>query len=54
MDLGRSYSELRRTQGLLIQLYIYVLEDEIEELEVELGRLARLANGKEKRKLNYT
>ncbi|MBM9546200.1 hypothetical protein JWG40_04185 [Leptospira sp. 201903074] len=48
MDLGRSYAELRRTQGLLIQLYIFVLEDEIEELEIELGRLARLANGKEK------
>ncbi|TGL08191.1 hypothetical protein EHQ43_03880 [Leptospira bouyouniensis] len=48
MDLGKSYAELRRTQALLIQLYIHVLEDEIEELEIELGRLARLANGKEK------
>ncbi|MCU0823119.1 MAG: hypothetical protein MUF77_00570 [Leptospira sp.] len=48
MDLGRSYSELRRTQGLLIYLYKNVLEDEIEELETELGRLARVANGKEK------
>lgn len=48
MDLGKSYAELRRTQGLLIQLYINVLEDEIEELEIELGRLARLANGREK------
>ncbi|TGN17098.1 adhesin OmpL37 family surface protein [Leptospira idonii] len=48
MDLGRSYAELRRTQGLLIKLYILVLEDEIADLDVELGRLARLANGKEK------
>ncbi|MDF3820707.1 hypothetical protein P3G55_12390 [Leptospira sp. 96542] len=48
MDLGRSYAELRRTQGLLIQLYILVLDDEIEELDKELGRLARLSKGKEK------
>jgi hypothetical protein len=48
MDLGRSYAELRRTQGLLIRLYAQVLEKEILELEVELGKLARMANGKEK------
>lgn len=48
MDLGTSYAELRRTQGLLIQLYKDVLEDEIGELEIELGRLARISNGKEK------
>lgn len=48
MDLGKSYAELRRTQELLIQLYIFVLEDEISELDAELGRLARIANGKEK------
>jgi|JI8StandDraft_1071087.scaffolds.fasta_scaffold01085_6 hypothetical protein len=48
MDLGRSYAELRRTQGLLIALYIMVLDEEVKELDEELGRLARLANGKEK------
>ncbi|TGL60340.1 hypothetical protein EHQ58_07545 [Leptospira ognonensis] len=48
MDLGRSYAELRRTQGLMIQLYILVLDEEVKELDEELGRLARLANGKEK------
>ena len=48
MDLGRSYAELRRTQGLLIHLFVLVLEEEITDLEVELGRLAKLANGKEK------
>ncbi|MCZ8157479.1 MAG: hypothetical protein O9264_15250 [Leptospira sp.] len=49
MDLGRSYAELRRTQGLLISLYMMVLDEEIAELDEELGRLARLANGKEKK-----
>ncbi|WP_411824398.1 adhesin OmpL37 family surface protein [Leptospira sp. 'Mane'] len=48
MDLGRSYAELRRTQGLLIRLYILILDEEVQDLEVELSRLARLANGKEK------
>ncbi|BDA80505.1 hypothetical protein LPTSP3_g34350 [Leptospira kobayashii] len=48
MDLGRSYAELRRTQGLLIRLYILILDEEVEDLEKELSRLARLANGKEK------
>ncbi|TGN11215.1 hypothetical protein EHS11_08235 [Leptospira ilyithenensis] len=48
MDLGRSYAELRRTQGLLIKLYILILDEEVEDLEIELSRLARLANGKEK------
>jgi hypothetical protein len=48
MDLGRSYAELRRTQGLLITLYTLVLDEEVLELDIELGRLARLANGKQK------
>ncbi len=48
MDLGRSYSELRRTQGLMIQLYMLILEDEVKELDEELGKLARLSKGKEK------
>ncbi|GBF51487.1 hypothetical protein LPTSP4_30250 [Leptospira ryugenii] len=48
MDLGKSYAELRRTQGLLIRLYALILEDEIADLERELGVLAKKANGKEK------
>lgn len=44
MDLGLAYEELRRTQELTILLYYNILEANIQRVEQDLGKLAKLAH----------
>ncbi|MCG9873639.1 MAG: hypothetical protein MH321_02505 [Leptospiraceae bacterium] len=48
MDLGKGFDELRRTQKIMIQLFLKVVESNIERTEKDLIRLTRISNRLEK------
>lgn len=48
MDLGKGFDELRRTQKIMIQLFLKVVESNIDRSENDLIRLTRISNRLEK------
>ncbi|WCL49427.1 adhesin OmpL37 family surface protein [Leptospira sp. GIMC2001] len=53
MDLGKGYSEMRRTQFITLQLYYRIVDAGIKTLEYEMIRLTKLSNNRTKTNTHF-